>query len=61
MPLAARHNVIVEYVKGASKVLDEDWVAVESVTAVVNKPEYYTYGAHEKNYYGLKKLGESNE
>jgi hypothetical protein len=53
--------MIVEYVKGASKVLEEDWVAVESVTAVVNKPEYYTYGAHEKNYYGLKKLGESNE
>lgn len=61
MPLAARHNMIIEYVKGASKVLEEDWVAVESVTAVVNKPEYYTYGAHEKNYYGLKKLGESNE
>lgn len=55
---STRHNLITEYIKGAAKVLAEDWVAVESITSVVNKPDFYSYGAHEKNYFGIKKLGE---
>jgi phenylpropionate dioxygenase-like ring-hydroxylating dioxygenase large terminal subunit len=51
-------SMLSEHVKGAAKVLNEDWNAVESISNVKEKPKSYLYGAHEKNYYGLKKLGE---
>lgn len=57
-PIQARLTYVSENIKIASKILKEDWNAVESITSVSDKPAYYTYGAHEKNYYGIKKLGE---
>ena len=52
---------VLENLKIASQILAEDWGAVESIASVTRKPKNYNYGAHEKNYYGLKKLGELNE
>ena len=57
-PIQARLTYVSENIKIASKILKEDWTAVESIASVVEKPTQYTYGAHEKNYYGIKKLGE---
>jgi phenylpropionate dioxygenase-like ring-hydroxylating dioxygenase large terminal subunit len=59
--VGVRSLYVLENLKIASQILAEDWAAVESIAAVKNKPKNYNYGAHEKNFYGLKKLGESNE
>ncbi|WP_180738091.1 aromatic ring-hydroxylating oxygenase subunit alpha [Polynucleobacter cosmopolitanus] len=58
LPASNRISFLTETLKGASKVLNEDWDAVESISEVKQKPKNYYYGAHEKSFYGLKKLGQ---
>ncbi len=56
--IQARQIYVLENMKVASKILKEDWDVVESITSAIKKPDSYIYGAHEKNYFGLKKLGQ---
>jgi len=55
---SSRHPTITRYIEGASVVLNEDFDAVESITASGILNSDFNYGAHEKSFYALKKLSE---
>jgi phenylpropionate dioxygenase-like ring-hydroxylating dioxygenase large terminal subunit len=58
VPKNGATNLLSRYIHGAAVVLREDWDAVKSITAVKNKPETYTYGAHEVNALSLIRIAQ---
>jgi len=55
---AAATSIMQGFIYGGAVVLKEDWDVVSSITAVVNKPTHYNYGAHEKNAVIMTKINE---
>lgn len=58
VPKNSATNLLSRYIHGAAVVLHEDWDAVNSITAVKNKPDTYTYGAHEVNALSLIRIAQ---
>jgi phenylpropionate dioxygenase-like ring-hydroxylating dioxygenase large terminal subunit len=59
IPKSSHVLTLQRYIEGGSIVLEEDFQAVESISRAEIKGATFNYGAHEKSFFGLKKLSEN--